>query len=174
MARREHYVTIEREGRDKGGTFHLREMPALSATDWFMRAMQLLARSGADVPPGLMAHGPEAFVAMGIGTVLQGLSRGAWGDVKPLMEELLGCVVSYQPPGGQVPLSGAAWRGQVEEPATIFQLYEEVLSLHLGFSLLARLSEFAGAMARMITAIGQNTETSTPEQEPSSPSTTQN
>jgi hypothetical protein len=170
MGPREATITISREGDDKGGVFVIRKMAAIPATDWFIRAVQLLARSGADVPPHIMAGGPEAFVALGLGTVLQGVSRGAWGEIKPLLEELLACVVSYQPPGGQVALTAqSVIQGQILEPATVFQLYEEVLSLHLGFSLLARLSDFGGAMARMIASIGQNTETSMPEPPPSSP-----
>lgn len=167
MARNEAPVTITREGRDKGGVFLIREMGAIPATDWFIRAIQLLARAGAEVPPNLMAHGPEAFVSMGLGTILQGVSRGQWSEMKPLLDELLGCVVSYQPPGAVAPIGVQSQAlAQIQEPATVFQLYEEVLSLHLGFSPLARLSEFGGAMARMIAAIGQNTGTSMPEPEP--------
>jgi hypothetical protein len=80
-------------------------------------------------------------------------------------------VESYQPPGGAVPLNGwGVISGQIEEPATVFQLYEEVLSLHLGFSLTARLLQYRGLVTSMMTAgAGPNTETSMQESAPLSP-----
>jgi hypothetical protein len=153
-------ISIDTEGRDKGGVFVLTEKPALPATEWFIRAMQLLARSGADVPPAIMSQGAAGFVTLGIGTVLTGLGKAPWFEVKPLLDELLTCVVSYQPPGAVSPLT--RWdiiKGQIEEPATILQLYEEVVSLHLGFSLASRLSTFRALAAGMIADLTPNTST---------------
>lgn len=173
--RRTASFTVEREGRDKGGVFVIQEMPALPATDWFLRAMQLLARSGADVPADIFGAGPAGFVTLGIGTVLTGLGKAPWFEVKPLLDELLTCVVSYQPPGGHSPLTGHAiifgqgkGGGQVEDGATILQLYEEVVSLHLGFSMVARLSTFRQLAGTMIQGLTPSTETSTGSAEPSS------
>jgi hypothetical protein len=155
-------ITIQREGRDQGGVFVLTEKPAYQQTDWFIRAMQILARSGADVPAGIMNNGIEGFLAMGLGTILTGLGKAPIGEVRPLLEELLSCVTSYQPPGATQPLAG--WqliRGQIQDPATIFQLYEEVLSLHLGFSLTAKLLGFQTLAVTMIRELMPTTETST-------------
>lgn len=163
MARREATIQIASDGRDKGGIFVLREMGAIPATDWFIRAVQCLGHSGIEVPAGMMNQGAEMMAAMGFGTILLAAARSHWGEMKPLLDELLGCISSYQPPGGQIPLTGSVILGQIEEPATIFQLYEEVLSLHLGFSLRARLSEFQEEMAQRMRGTGQNTETSMPE-----------
>ena len=80
-------VVIEAEGRDKGGTFVLTEKPAIPATEWFIRAMQLLARSGADVPPAIMQQGAAGFVTLGVGTVLTGLGKAPWFEVKPLLDD---------------------------------------------------------------------------------------
>ena len=121
--------------RDNGGVFVLTEMASEPATDWFMRAMQFLVRAGVDVPPHIFQAGPAGFAALGIGTILTGLGKTPWIEVKPLLHELLACVTTYQPPGGTVPIRG--WTliaGQINEPATILQLYEEVVSLSLGFS----------------------------------------
>lgn len=162
MARREADLVISREGRDKGGVFHLREMAALPATEWFMRAMQLLARSGMDVPPNIMQMGVQGFMVMGIGTVVGGLGKAPWHEVKPLLDELLSCVASYQPPGGQVALTG--WnviQTQIEEPSTVLQLYEEVVSLSLGFSILDRLSYYRDIARTMMAESGAITPTST-------------
>ncbi len=168
--RRTASVVIDREGRDKGGVFVLTEMPALPATEWFVRAMQLIARSGVDVPPGIFQMGAAGFAVMGMGAVLTGLGKAPWFEVKPLLDELLTCVTSYQPPGSVAPLT--RWdviKGQIEEPATILQIHEEVVSLHLGFSLSARLSTYRSLVATMIAAPGLNTETSTEAPPPSSP-----
>lgn len=168
--RRTATVVIEREGRDKGGIFVLNEMPVIPATEWFVRAMQLLIRGGVDVPPHIMQLGAAGFVTIGIGSVLTGLGKAPWHEVKPLLDELLTCVASYQPPTAAVPLS--RWdqiKTQIEEPSTIFQLHEEVVSLHLGFSLAGRLSTFRTLAAKMITELGPNAEMSSATSPTSSP-----
>lgn len=167
--RRTATVVITREGRDKGGVFMLTEMPVIPATEWFIRAMQLLVRSGADVPPNIMSLGVAGFVTIGVGTVLTGLGKAPWSEVKPLLDELLACVTSYQPPGAVVPQT--RWQTivtQIEEPATILQLHEEVVSLHLGFSVRERLSTYRELAVTMMNALGPNIETSTGPLEPSS------
>jgi hypothetical protein len=149
-------------GRDNGGVFELAEMAAEPASDWFMRAMQFLVRSGMDVPPNIFEAGPAGFFAIGIGTALSGLSKAPWHEVKPLLTELLSQVVSWQAPGATVPLRG--WnmiRTQIQEPTTIFLLYEEVVSLSLGFSLAERLSTYRMVVATMMDAFTPSIETST-------------
>ena len=160
-------VTITREGRDQGGVFVLTEKPAMQASEWFIRAMMLLARSGADVPPNIMQLGPAGFLTLGIGTVLTGLGKAPWFEVKPLLDELLQCVTSYQPPSAIAPVTNRHQMfAQIEEPATILQLHEEVVSLHLGFSLVARLSTYRSLVATMLTDLGETTSTSTEDAPP--------
>ena len=163
-------VTITREGRDKGGVFVITEKPAIPATEWFIRATMLLVRSGADVPADIMQHGAAGFVTLGVGTVLTGLGKAPWFEVKPLLDELLACVTSYQAPGASVAVTDPRliWT-QVQEPATILQLHEEVVSLHLGFSLAARLSTFREMARTMMAGLMPNTETSTEPAAASSP-----
>ena len=68
--------------------------------------------------------------------------------LEPLLDELLDCITSYTPPGGIQPLTGKQLiLSQIQEPATILQLYEEVLSVHLGFSIAERLSTYRLLMA---------------------------
>ncbi len=160
--RRDATITIKREGRDKGGVFVIKEMPAFQGNEWFARAMQMLVRSGVDLPPDVMQHGAMGFVTLSIGSIMGGLGKAPWHDLKPMLDELLTCVQSYIPPGGTIALTD--WRvmlTQIEEPTTFFQLYEEVLSLHLGFSVAAKLLTFRSMVADMIGGIGLNTATST-------------
>jgi hypothetical protein len=169
LMRRTATITIETEGRDKGAVFTITEMPAVQATDWFLRAMQLLIRSGADVPPNIMLHGPAAFVTMGIGTVLGGLGKAPWPEFKALMDELMGCLVSYQPVGAVQPVTNPALiLTQIEEVATLLYIREEVVSMHLNFSIRERLSNYRQLAAQMMVAIMQTTETSTGGSAPSS------
>lgn len=167
--RRTATVSITREGRDQGGVFTITEMPSIQATEWLIRAMQLLIRSGADVPPNIMQQGIGGFITMGLGTILTGLGKAPWHEVKPLLDELLGCVDTYQAPGAVVPIN--RWdviKTQINEPTTVLQLHEEVVSLHLGFSLAARLSTYRTLAMSYINGIGPNTETSIPLSPPSS------
>lgn len=167
--RRVKTVVIDREGRDKGGVFELEEMPAMPATDWLMRAGQLLARAGTNVPADIAEHGVTGFLALGMGAVASGLGNAPWGEAKPLLDQLLGCVRSYTPPGGKAALTG--WgliQQQIEEPNTIFQLYEEALSLTMGFSIAAALSDWGLRLMGIVrNALGPITETSS-ESAPSS------
>jgi hypothetical protein len=166
---REATLAVERDGRDKGGVFVIREKPAYQATEWFIRATQLLVRSGTDVPPDIFRHGPVGFVTIGIGAALTGLGRAPWAEVKPLLDELLACIASYQPPGAVAPLTQlAVVKNQIAEPATFLWLYEEVVSLHLGFSLRAKLLEFREMATAAQTSPGPTTSTSMELSEPSS------
>ena len=161
MARRTGTVFIDRDGRDKGGVFVITEMPVVQATEWFIRAMQLLARSGADVPPNIFQMGVQGFLVLGLGTVISGLGKAPWHETKPLLDELVACITSYTPPGSQTALS--RWdliKTQIEEPSTLMQMYEEVLSLHLGFSIAAKRLSYRTLVAKMISELTPNTETS--------------
>ena len=170
MARREATVTIAREGRDQGKTFTLREMPAEQAEDWACRVLLLIARGGVDVPPYIFQMGWSGFMVLGVGTVMTGLGKAPHSEVKPILQEMLTCVVSLDTPAGVPVTKLSLIMSQIEEVATILQLREEVLSLHLGFSLAARLLELR-EMAAAIMAVesGPNTSTSLDPSQPSYP-----
>jgi hypothetical protein len=169
MARREAVITIARPGRDQGKTFLLTEMPSVQAEEWFNRAVMLLARSGTEVPSDIFMHGSMAFAALGIGAVLTGLGKAPFPEVKSLLAEMMTCV-SIRTPAGPVVTMISQVLSQIEEVATIIQLREEVLSLHLGFSLAARLSDLKRAAAASMEAVDmRNTLTSDPSSAPSSP-----
>ena len=65
MARKVEYVTIDQEGRDKGKTFKITEMPALKAEKWATRAFLALAASGLDLPTDVNA-GMAGIAALGL------------------------------------------------------------------------------------------------------------
>lgn len=167
--RRSATVIIQRDGRDKGDSYVLTEMSAVAATEWCIRAMQVMLRAGVDVPPNLFSTGVSGLVTMGIGAILAGIGKGPWHEVKPLLDELMSCVTSLQKAGAAGSITQSALiKSQIEEPATILQIYEEVVSLHLGFSLRERLLYYRKLIPTILTEIGQNTETLT-ELSPQSP-----
>lgn len=166
--RREKHVTVTEkfvaegvENRDFGKSFRLVEMPCEQACEWFDRAAQLIGRGGGSLPPTWFDHGPAGFVVLGIGAVVEALGRAPAFEVKPLKEELLACIVSMRSPGAAADLTVPAMiRGQIEEVQTYYFLLEEVLSLHLGFSLRERLSTFREVAGAMMVSMGLNTPTS--------------
>jgi hypothetical protein len=138
MGRREKLIQITAEGRDRGKTFMLREMPADQGERWAIRMLLALANGGAKLPDGVLEAGMAglavtmpALIAVG----LRSLAGLRYEDVAPLLDEMMGCV-QYIPPG-QLPAQGimAGEYAQIEEIATRLQLRYEVLQLHVGFSL---------------------------------------
>lgn len=170
MARRTEQVLIEHEGRDKGKVFLIEEMPALQAEEWFFRALQLLARGGADIPDNIFDQGAMGFAALGIGACLTGLAKSEWYNVKPLWDELLQCVKELKSGPSAIPImTFQEIIGQVEEPVTFTLLRERILSLHLGFSLAARLSYFSAAVVKTLSENGPNILTFPDPSQPASP-----
>jgi len=167
MARREAQIVITDEGRDRGKIYHIRELNAVPAEEWFTRAMQLLVRAGVEVPPNILQEGAMGFVTMGIGACLTGLGKAPYGDFKLLMDDMMQCIVGYQEKAGAAKIENLyVILDQTEEVGTLIKLREEIISLHLGFSLAARLSTYRTAVVALINGLGLTTEMS-PDQLPS-------
>jgi hypothetical protein len=133
VARRETFVTIERDGRDKGRVFKITEMPAEQAEEWAYRLLLALAKAGVEVPEEFFSMSMAAVAALGV-RALAGLH---WEVAKPLLEEMMGCV-QFQP---SEKVLRALYPGDIEEVATRVRLREEVIALHTGFSVTAFLSD---------------------------------
>lgn len=158
MARRETTTTIALEGRDKGKVFFLKEMDCLNAERWATRVFLALAKSGVSVPANIMAAGMAGIAV---------LSLKAFGSMDPdaaidLLDEMFTCV-QFVPNAAQPEVRLALIEGEdstIEEVRTRFQLREEVLSLHLGFSIAAEIVKQREAMKS--SAASSNTRTSRP------------
>lgn len=153
--RREKVITItdpgtpESPNRDKGKTFIVREMSADAGEWWAVRALVVLGNAGLAIPANVMGSGMAGLAALeatkGAASALfaMGLRMLPGVDVhalKPLLDEMMGCV-SYKPPGSfpaQALQTGELY--QIEEIKTLLQLRAEVLELHLGFSLAGTVS----------------------------------
>ncbi len=131
MARRRQTIKITDEGRDKGKTFIITEMPADVGERWATQAMFLLARAGVTLPEGVKEAGMAGLAATGV-DFLDIAQMRALQD--PSLDEQWD-YIEYQhapqhPP--QKILSGND--SQIEEIRTRGQLRQEVLRLHLNFS----------------------------------------
>jgi hypothetical protein len=126
--RREATVVIDAEGRDKGKIFRLTELPAEQGEEWATRALLALGKSGAEVPEGIFAMGMAGIAAVGIRSLLQ----LPWDVAKPLMQEMMACVQIQ--PGPDPRVVRRMIPDDIEEVATRLRLRDEVIQLHLGFS----------------------------------------
>jgi hypothetical protein len=130
-------IEIVKPGRDAGKRFLITEMPAMQAEKWAARFFLALARSGVDIPPDIAQQGMAGIAIVGLRT-LGGLQ---WSHAEPLLDEMFECVKIYPPNDTVLPRKPNA-QEDIEEVQTIWQLRQEVLELHLGFSISEGLSKF--------------------------------
>jgi hypothetical protein len=132
--RREKFITItsdnepgKPENRDKGKTFYIREMGAVQAERWAMRALIAVSGPGASVPnkAGLASLANAKF------SLLTMLGNIKWEVAQPLLDEMMACVQRKESPTCIRTLV----EEDIDEVTTLLQLRKEVLELHLGFSL---------------------------------------
>lgn len=127
MARKSKTVKIADEGRDCGKSFLLTEMPVDKSEKWAARALLALMKSGADVPEGMA--GMAGLASFGLGS----LTKLAWEDVEPLLDEMMGCIKFCPSPGISRNLHMEA--DDIEEVGTLLTLRKEILGLHFDFFL---------------------------------------
>lgn len=128
MARKIEALVISDEGRDKGKTFILTEMPAYQGIKWADRCLLAMASGGAMVPDA--GGGIIGLIAAGVGS----LDKLEYATVEPLLEELLHCCKYQHAPN--LPLQ-AIFNGdacQIEEIKTFWTIRIALFHLHLGFS----------------------------------------
>lgn len=123
---------ISAEGRDKGKTFHLREMPASQGERFALKVFHALAKSGFDVPEDLAQSGMAGIARLGMGVV----SALQFGDLVALMEEMLGCV-QFVPDPSRPNVMRPLIEDDIEEVATRLKLRKELLALHIDFFAIA-------------------------------------
>lgn len=148
MARKTATITITTEGRDKGKVFVLQEMSATQAEKWAARALLALGSSGVEIPAGIEGQGLAGVAALGI-RAFAGLP---WHLAEPLLDEMFRCVSFIPSPAHPNVVRGTApgavgpmVEEDIEEVGTRVRLREEVISLHLGFSIAAYISTFRPA-----------------------------
>lgn len=162
-------VTISEQNRDFNKSFLVTEMPALKAEKWAARALLALSRSGIDVPEELQAMGFIGLAIFG----LKFISGISFGELEPLMDEMMGCVQIAPNPRDPSVVRPLLLRGtegdDIEEVATLAILRTEVISIHVGFTSRGALLSFLRGIGETASAASQNTSTSPGSSETSSP-----
>lgn len=142
MARRTIDIRIETPGRDEGKVFRIREMSASQAERWAARALLALGHSGADIPDDIAAAGFAGVVSLGI----RAFAAIPWEIAEPLLDEMMSCVSIMPDPSRPVVIRPLI-EDDIEEVMTRLRLREEVIALHVGFSISAYLSKFREALS---------------------------
>lgn len=160
MARAHKIVTISAEGRDKGKSFFILEMPPRKAEKWATRALLAIGRGGrvemsADLNEALEHAGMAGFAALGI----QALTGLDYKDAEPLLDEMFECV-TFVPSLDMIdqvtrlPVTRPLREDDIEEVTTVMKLRSEIMEVHLGFSIAAFLSRVGqAAKARFLSSI---------------------
>lgn len=171
MARKTQIVTCPLEGRDKGKTYFILEMPPRQAEKWATRALLALGRAGGvdmpdDMKEQLASVGMAGIAALGI----RAFTSIDFDDAEPLLDEMLECVtfVADLTKVDQMtghPIRRALIEDDIEEVATLPWLRSEVITLHTGFSIAAFLSRLGNAAKGKW--LSPDTPTSPPLSEPS-------
>jgi hypothetical protein len=128
MGRKVSCVAIDAEGRDKGRTFLLTEMPATQAEAWAIRAFMAIAKGGAEIPDQI-PQSIAGIAILGFKTLLGSMN---YADAKPLLDEMMGCV-QFIPDPGQPKVIRNLVESDIEEVATRFYLRKQVFELHTDF-----------------------------------------
>lgn len=149
--RKETFVTIDAPGRDQGKTYKIIEMAASQAEAWATRLMLCLARGGVDVPPNFLDLGMEGIAYVSI----KALAGVAWSDAKPLLDEMMSCV-SFVPDLNRAQVVRQLVETDIEEINTRLRLRDEVIALHVGFSIRERLWGSTGTEPAVPNRIGGN------------------
>lgn len=128
MTRRTKVVTIDDEkGRDHGKTFLVTEMPSDAAEWWAIRALQGILGANPNFDIDIFSA-PLAKLA---GFAFVGLAKIPAEQLKPLMDEMKGCMSVLLPDGKTTrPLLA----NDVEDLMTWVELRKEVFEVLTGFS----------------------------------------
>lgn len=127
---------IEGENRDAGKTFIVREVDAVQAEEWGVRALMAVGTSGIQIPQELLSLGVLAIPLIGY-QVFLGAKEEA---VLPLWREMLSACIFVKHSETNVQ---AFKRSDVEEVSTLLELRKIILELHTGFTIAELASKFA-------------------------------
>ncbi len=128
MARKEEFVTIVDEGRDKGKVFKLTEQSAIDIDRWANRATHAIVRAGGALPDEILKMGIIGVLSVGY----HRLQNIPWSDLEPLLDDLLKCV-QIVPTPSQPNVVRKLFPDDIEEVQTLRYLREQVFILHTGF-----------------------------------------
>ena len=160
MARKETIVSIvDEESRDNGRDFLIVEMSAIKSEKWATKALLAIVASGADIGDDVNVNGGiQELAKVGI-KALTGLK---YEFVEPLMDEMMSCWHYLRTPGdttARQALNTGNCDNYIEEVSTFLKLRSETLSIHLGFSVAGKISDFQKGQEEKVAEKQQNTKT---------------
>lgn len=124
MARKTCRVTIDAEGRDKGKTFVVTELPALDIERWTVRLVLALGKNGVNLP-GVQADSGFAGIA---GVLWALLAQVSPDEAESLMATMLAGLKIDE---GKITRELVA--DDIEEPETLLKIRMAWVDLHAGF-----------------------------------------
>lgn len=124
MARKTTRLTIESEGRDKGKTFIITELPALDIERWTVRLVLALGKHGVNLP-GVQADSGFAGIA---GVLWALVAQVSPDEAESLMATMLAGLKIDE---GKITRDLVA--DDIEEPETLLQIRMAWVDLHSGF-----------------------------------------
>ena len=130
MARQTLNYTVTDEGRDRGKTFVLTELPSSKGEAWALQALLALMAGGVDIPEGYENLGMAGIAQLGI-KALTGLR---WEVAEPLLAQMWECI-TIMPDKTKPNIIRPLLDQDIEEIMTRVKLRAEVWKLHTGFSL---------------------------------------
>lgn len=130
MARKTQKITISREGRDKGKTFLITEMPAFQAEQWGSRAIIAILNSGNSIDFNI---DPREGMLGVVGKVMDMLAGIKPDDAIPLWDQMMTCIQVVSSDDHVRPLLTGEGSEDIEEWLTIMQLKKEAFMLHVDF-----------------------------------------
>lgn len=132
MPRKVERLVITSEGRDKGKTFVLTEMPADQGERLANRIIFALLNTGAAVPEEALGAGWAALAALG----LQAIGQLKSETVQAILDDAWAASVMYEhSPKIPLQLITAGVNSQIEEVKTRYEITLGLWKLHTGFSL---------------------------------------
>lgn len=132
MPRKVERLVVTSEGRDKGKTFVLTEMPADQGERLANRIVFALLNTGAAVPEEALGAGWAALAALGLQAI--GLLKSE--TVQTILDDAWSACVMYEhKPNIPLQLITGGVNSQIEEVKTRYEIHLALWKLHTGFSL---------------------------------------
>lgn len=153
MRKTSKYVVSE-EGRDKGKTFVITEMPASKAEAWAVKAILALMEGDVQIPEGFERMGMAGMAEIGI----RALSGLKWEVAEPLLDEMWKCVQIIPDPSRPTIIRDLI-EEDIEEVMTRIKIRLEIWNLHTDF-LNAAVNSSSGVSTAATTKPTPNTRTS--------------
>lgn len=144
MSRKTKLITIVKEDRDVGKQFLITEASSDATEHWGLRVFMAMSRANIDIDASALDAGMA-----GVATIaLRSLASMQFADAVPLLAEMMLCV-KYVPAGARgMELARHLVETDVEEITTLLLLREEVIDLHVGFSVRDAIQEHLAARAQ--------------------------